>query len=241
MTDFDDFGSLSGHDATSNSQVSPYQFGENSPDKRAEQWQRAANDAGLNLDADRQPNRGMAEGGIKTTPQDSPQPGAAAIEPIEMKAVEDSFTPSKEGFHQYQSGPDVICPAALRCSPQEIANQMSRFAVPGQDPSVPVVSGQKYPVYAPGTGTFVGSVRTKLSDDGLISQNTTLPGHLLYNGEITRTASQGEDGSWSVTTIGRGNNIWPGMAAANQIAGPEIFSNVDMLMKQNIARHHGLQ
>ena len=127
----------------------------------------------------------------------------------------------------------------MQCSREEMADQMSRFAVPGQSPDHPVVSGQKYRVYAPVTGTFAGNVRTAVSPDGLTVQNTTQPGHLLYDGQITRTATQNANGSWDVTTVGTGNNIWPGMATANEVTGPGIFDNVDEQMRENIARHHG--
>ena len=77
-------------------------------------------------------------------------------------------------------------------------------------------------------------MRTSISSDGLTTTNVTLPGHLLYDGQITRSATQNPDGSWSVTTIGAGNNIYPGMATANELAGPGIFNNMDEQMRQNI-------
>ena len=116
---------------------------------------------------------------------------------------------------------------------------MSRFAVPGQPPHDPVQSSRTYAVYDPVFGAFVGYVTTKVSPDGLTTQNRTRPGHLLHDGQITRTATQNPDGSWSVTTIGVGNNIWPGMATANTLAGPDIFNNIDEQMHRNIERHHG--
>ena len=149
------------------------------------------------------------------------------------------YSPSREGYHRYQAGPNVVCSAVLRCTAEEIADQMSRFAVPGRSPDHPVRSLQRYPVYAPITGRFVGNVVTTVSADGLIIQNVTRPGHLLYRGQITRTAIQNPDGSWSVTTIGVGNNIKFGMATANELAGPHIFDSLDEKMRENIERHHG--
>ncbi len=151
------------------------------------------------------------------------------------------FSPSKEGYHFYHTGPNLVAPASLHVTATEMADEMSRFAVPGQSPDQPVQSGQRYPVYAPITGTFVGNVTTTVSPDGLTTINETSPGHLLYDGQVTRSAIESPDGSWSITTIGIGNNIYTGMADANELFGPDIFNNIDEKMRQNILIHHGAQ
>ena len=150
-----------------------------------------------------------------------------------------TFSPDKPGWHDYTAGPNVVCTAVERCSPEEIADHLSRFAVPGQDPSRPSESGRDYPVFDPITGIYAGDVRTTISDDGLAVINETLPNHILYNGQITRTATQNPDGSWSVTTRGIGNNVEPGMNIANQYGGPVIFDILDERMRENIRVHHG--
>ena len=121
-----------------------------------------------------------------------------------------------------------------------MVDQSSRFAVPGQDASKPVENRGIYEVFDPRTGLFVGDVRTRVSDDGLTITNTTLPGHLLYDGRITRTTWQDETGAWYVDTHGTGNNVIPGMNQVNQWQGPQIFDYVDSQMRCSISMHHGL-
>ena len=118
---------------------------------------------------------------------------------------------------------------------------MSRYSLPGRSPDQPVQSGQQYVVRDPATGLPVGLVTTNISSDGLTVQNVTQPLHVLYDGQITRTAQKLPDGSWWVTTVGIGNNVIPGMATLNQEIGPEIFNALDTQMRQNIAQHHGGQ
>ena len=42
-----------------------------------------------------------------------------------------------------------------------------------------------------------------------------------------------------MTTVGVGNDIYPGMGEVNQITGPDIFRNLDTAMARNIAAHNG--
>ena len=71
----------------------------------------------------------------------------------------------------------------------EMADQLSRFSVPGQDPSQPVVDGGTYIAVDPNTGFPGGPVETAVSEDGLTITNRTLLGHLFYNGVVVRRAT----------------------------------------------------
>ena len=79
----------------------------------------------------------------------------------------------------------------------------------------------------------------EVSEDGLTVVNRTIPGHLLADGSVVRTAIHNPDGSWSVKTIGLGNNVYPELAPVNEFLGPYIFTNLDLQMRRNIQRHHG--
>jgi hypothetical protein len=149
------------------------------------------------------------------------------------------YGPDKPGWHDYTAGPNVVCTAEERCTAQEIADQLSRFAVPGQNPAIPSRNGTTNPVYDPITGIYAGDVETEISQDGLTVRNTTKENHILHDGQITRSATQNPDGSWSVTTRGIGNNATPGMNVANQYGGPVIFDILDERMRENIRVHHG--
>jgi hypothetical protein len=149
------------------------------------------------------------------------------------------FSPDKPGWHDYTSGPNLVCSAEQACSREEISDQLLRFAVPGQDPSKPVVHDETYPVYIPDTGVVAGNVRTTIGPDGLSITNRTEVGHIFYDGQVTRFASQNGDGSWSVTTRGTGNNQIYGMSVVNQYAGPHVFDMLDQQFRENIRLHHG--
>ena len=46
--------------------------------------------------------------------------------------------------------------------------------------------------------------------------------------------------SWSITTTGTGNNIYPGLNKINEWQGPKIFDAMDQRLRENIERHHGV-
>ena len=116
---------------------------------------------------------------------------------------------------------------------------MSRFGLPGGSPSQPLTSGGTYSVFDPVTELFVGRVVVAISADGLTTMNTTLPGHLLEDGAIIRTATQNPDGSWTVTTTGVGNNIYSLFNKLNEVVGPNIFRGLDQNMIRDIQLYHG--
>ena len=149
-----------------------------------------------------------------------------------------SFSPDKSGWHYYPAGPNLVCTAQQGCSKEDMADQLSRFAVPGQDPRKPLENNNDYNVLDPVFGMRVGTVNTRVSSDGLVVINRTNSDHIFFNGIITRTATQDEDGSWYVTTQGVGNNVYLGMNLINQDAGPSIFSTLDQQMRDNIRAHH---
>ncbi len=163
--------------------------------------------------------------------------GGDGVDPIFSQR---DYSPDKPNWHHYQSGPNNVCSAELQCSHQEMADQLSRFAVPGRDPAKPVEHGQTYDVYDPRLSVYAGQVRTYISPDGLEITNFTLPGHVLHDGKIVRQAVRADDGSWSITTTGTGNNIYPGLNKINEWQGPKIFDFLDQRLRENIERHHGV-
>jgi hypothetical protein len=122
-----------------------------------------------------------------------------------------------------------------------MADQLSRFAYPGQDPTKPVVDGGHYTVYDTrlGIGVPGGPIETRISPDGLTIINRTLPGHILFDGQILRRAHRAHNGAWFVTTHGIGNNENAAVAFANITQGSQIFRVLDHHLRLNIDRHHG--
>jgi hypothetical protein len=120
-----------------------------------------------------------------------------------------------------------------------MADQLARFAYPGQDPAHPVVNSKIYDVYDPRTGIYAGPVQVWVSPDGLTIINRTLKGHILFDGQILRHVQQDDRGAWFITTHGIGNNENSAMAFANVAQGPPIFRLMDQHLRLNIDRHHG--
>lgn len=164
--------------------------------------------------------------------------GSGTIPPVPIVPTLPSYSPNRSGWHDYTAGPNLVCTAAQACSRREIVDQMSRYAVPGQNPSRPVQDLHIYPVRDPRNGLYVGRVLTEISNEGLTIKNTTRPGHLLSNGQIERSASQ-RNSAWYVTTRGTGNNVVPFMNYINEWQGPKIFNYMDEQMRSGISAHRG--
>jgi hypothetical protein len=149
------------------------------------------------------------------------------------------YSPNKANWHAYQAGPNVVCPAEVQCTYSEMVDRMSRFTYPGQNPADPARDSNIYTVHDVWVGFRAGDVITEFFNGGATVRNTTLPGHILYDGQIIRNVSQGADGSWSVTTWGVGNNISPVAAWLNVRGGKATFNTVDAQMLDYTVKHHG--
>jgi RHS repeat-associated protein len=168
-----------------------------------------------------------------------------------------NFSPRCPGWHFY-STTNVVCPAYLNCSAEEMKYWFLRFAYPGQDPSEPVVDEQAYSVsFCINDRCFpmgpFGKIVVNISNGGFKTTNTTDPSHILYNGQVVRRLYQEEDGAWHVSSYGYGNNTattgtvytthgpqnveWS-TAPANQLLGPYIFNNADQQMRMTILLNH---
>src|ERR1043166_9363756 len=148
------------------------------------------------------------------------------------------FRSDRPGWHDYRRGPTLACGAELRCSREEMADQLARFSLPGRDPSLPIEDEGTYPVHIPGTNIYAGDVETRITDGGLTIENRTKEGHIFFDGIVVRELKQSGDGAWYVTTHGFGNNVQPGSNVVNQLVGPETFAELDRQMRANIERHH---
>jgi hypothetical protein len=148
------------------------------------------------------------------------------------------FSSDRPGWHDYRRGPTLACGAELRCSREEMADQLARFSLPGRDPSLPIEDEGTYPVHIPGTNIYAGDVETRITDGGLTIENRTKEGHIFFDGIVVRELKQSGDGAWYVTTHGFGNNVQPGSNVVNQLVGPETFAELDRQMRANIERHH---
>jgi len=116
-----------------------------------------------------------------------------------------------------------------------MAEYLSRFAYPGQDPAYLTRSPSENLVEDPCDHIPGGLVKTEISKDGFTVTNTTRWLHPFYSGTVVRTA-RFVNGGWYVTTRGFGNNVLPGMAEVNEKYGPKIFDRIDDQMREYIAR-----
>jgi hypothetical protein len=157
------------------------------------------------------------------------------------------------GWHFYTTT-NLVCPAELQCTEEEMQDYFSRFAYPGQNPANPVTGGNSYVVGYPFTNLPMqfgwGEIVVYVNQGGLTSTNITKPPHILYDGKITRHAYQAENGAWYVSTYGSGNNVihtipvtmnrdiqWS-MAWTNETMGVHIFNDVDKNMLAYILENH---
>ena len=51
------------------------------------------------------------------------------------------YSADRPGYHNYTTGANLVCPAELRCSRQEMIEYLHRYAWPGQNPVIPVSDG----------------------------------------------------------------------------------------------------
>ena len=116
---------------------------------------------------------------------------------------------------------------------QEQAEALARNSVPGRDPSQPPVTDNMRTTAS--VGPFANQpIVVDISPDGHTVRNTTLPGHVLFGGQVTRTIFRGRDGALYVKTIGSGTNSSAFLAGLNQLAGPFIFQWKDAQMADHI-------
>jgi hypothetical protein len=152
---------------------------------------------------------------------------------------DDVISPNNPHYHDYSTD-NIVCSAWLSCSQAEIADAMTRFAYPGQDPSKPVRNNDTNSVW-PFEGTpyeALGAIQTFVSEDYLTTANIALPTHMFYAGRVDRQAKQSANGDWVVSTRGTGNNIFFGMDVMNQETGAQIFDLVDLQMRIYIMENH---
>ncbi len=186
-----------------------------------------------------------AEGSPEAPPSDSPSGTIIGTAPDGTPIVaagdrgEQVISPQKPNYHDYTSGPNMVCSAENRCSREQMADYLSRFAVPGQDPARRVRDKDVSTVYDPYVGVPVGKVDTRISADGLTITNVTRDGHIFYYGQVARSVIENPDGSMSVMTRGTGNNTSFALSILNQRTGPAIFDQLDARMRQYIGERHG--
>jgi RHS repeat-associated protein len=188
-----------------------------------------------------QPKKPRRDGGDPSTPNPSTDPCAAG-----------NFSPRCPGWHFYRTT-NIVCPAYLQCTAEQMQNYLYRFVYPSQDSNNPVSNGDINSVWI---GIFpLGQIRTRVA--GLTITNITEPNHLMYNGQVERRAVQNSDGSWSIVTTGMGNNrqipiaqrpspsgpvlgppaAYVDYSSINTYLGPGAFNDLDQAMLNYIVEH----
>jgi RHS repeat-associated protein len=197
---------------------------------------------------------------------DGESPGNELVDDLETGSI-DSFLPTcgQEGVYSsrcpgwhFYTTTNMVCPAELQCTEEEMMDYLLRFAYPGQNPANRVSDLSYYSVGHPvplfrhlpmqfGMGAI--QVDTNINDNPFVSKNITRDSHVLYDGVAIRHAYQDTNGNWYVTTYGFGNNeihtiqgafgqeIQWSMATINQVQGPKIFDQLDGEMLSYIQDH----
>ena len=140
------------------------------------------------------------------------------------------------GDHEYTLPPVIICPAAWRCTQEQVASIYSSVAggVPGNSSTAPIISGNTYTVYQ--SGVPVGQVQSYVGRDRLTVNNVTKANHILHYGWVNRNAFRDSQGNWRSLTHGKGTNYYGGAFTAlmNQTDGPIIFLRMDIVIRQRL-------
>ena len=128
-----------------------------------------------------------------------------------------------QSCHDYWTTANV-CLAIFQCTPEEISRYMAMFQYPGQWPGSPVVVGEGYTVFPeqiwgvriPFVPSGLGAITVGSPGSGTLVNNAE-PSHIFYQGSVTRTATQLDNGSWSIVTHGTGANIRTPFAGVNHL------------------------
>jgi hypothetical protein len=167
---------------------------------------------------------------------------ASITDDIDRNGGSGGYDPNAWNFHDY-TVTNLICPAVFACGPAEIEDMALRFAIPGADGSWRAIDGQRYDAFDPIWGIDAGPIRffnLGWHSGEFSTRNRTLPGHLLHEGQITRTFFNVSGVGWYVRThgVGQNNFFFGGLglsapvgntisAAINQRWGVGVFLAVD--------------
>lgn len=124
--------------------------------------------------------------------------------------------------HHHYDFTEQVSPPGCNASNAALNDLAARFAIPGRSYDNPVSNGE---ISDASVGPFKGRIVTYVS--GTTTINVTLPGHIFYNGSVTRTTSLGSNGAIYVRTVGDGYNSSEAIAELNQLAGPPIFAKLN--------------
>ena len=87
--------------------------------------------------------------------EDTDNPGTVIfVGPSGNPGADRGYGPRLPGWHYYVTDANLVCPAELACTEEEMAEYLARFTVPGWDPNNPVVDRGRYPVYDPRNDIF---------------------------------------------------------------------------------------
>jgi len=123
--------------------------------------------------------------------------------------------------HSYQTPRILVCMNVSAVTSSQLANALSRFAVPGVPHSMRQANGLNFASWGMAPGGFV---TTQFSHNGLSVTNTTTSIH-VFGGSIT-TSYSFSGGHVFVQTTGSGTTD-PVRDSINQTTSPEIFGRLD--------------
>jgi hypothetical protein len=131
---------------------------------------------------------------------------------------------------------NTVCRNAAAASPAQRADQLSRFAYPGQDPKRPARHGSTNLVWdrrgllpLPG-----GWVETTIAPDGQSIRNETTPYH-LFRGTVDRGFVE-VDGRLDVRSRGVGDSPMLFFDSINQRKGARLMHHMDEAMARSMAK-----
>jgi RHS repeat-associated protein len=113
---------------------------------------------------------------------------------------------------------DFICSVSQPgCTPQNVFDRLRQYPAPFSDPSHPINTGDTETI------PWLGPVVHSVDPSNCSITNTTLPGHKLYPGQVTRSVVN-DNGMISIVTDGTGDGP---MSALNDALAYPLWSTVD--------------
>jgi hypothetical protein len=119
---------------------------------------------------------------------------------------------------------DFICAVdeSPNCTSEQVFQLLRDYPAPFANPnpfSTPKPVGSCDTTHIP----LLGNVVHYVSSSELSVTNVTLPGHMLYPGQVTRSVVD-ENGSIYIKTVGTGSGGWPWL---NEVLAPWLWGTVD--------------
>jgi len=164
-------------------------------------------------------------------------PSAANTSPCNDSRIKTEYDKNSPSYHYYSLYSATCKKTQSGCTKNSVFKVMAsqlRFVAPSSS-SRPVVNCQENILMRIKPLTGGDPIKTAINNMTLSITNYTLPGHIFYPGEISRSVVE-LDGSIFVWTVGSGNGAYKSL---NETVAPQIWGSVDRQLAKEVASQLG--